>query len=103
MTLDDINRTIFLYYLGWLGICFGIFAWTSLGEGWRLVRGQSIVFSPPLIVRIVFLSFSLAGASCLLINQDSEVVGCAILLTVLFVPGILVSFGVQEFSANLVV
>ena len=101
MTLDYLNRTIFLYYLGWLAICFVIFAYTSLGEGWRHQNGQHLWFTIPPIVRIISLTFSLLGPSALLIGQDSEIVGCAVILSIIFIPGFFVSFGCQEFSADI--
>ncbi len=99
--MDDINRTIFLGFLIWLAICFCAYAYTPLGEGWRHTRNSRLVFTLPPLQRIVGLTLALVGPSGLLIGQSNGMIGSAALLSLLFLPGLVVGVGIQEFSADL--
>ena len=88
-------------YLIWCTICFIVFAYTPLGEGWRQVRGQRIIFTPPLLARVNALNLGLFGPVCILISQDTQSVTLAIICTLLFgTIGLLTTIGVQEFCAD---
>jgi hypothetical protein len=96
------NNIILLSYLLLSAVCLVCFFYTPLSEGWRTTHGQRLVFTPPLLQRLVGISLVLAGPSCLLIAQTSDMVGCAaFLFALLAIPGLFAGFGTQEFTADL--